>query len=47
MTVFEGERLGPGEYEVRLNSTDFISGIYFYELMVNGKSVTKKMTVLK
>lgn len=47
MTVFTGDRLGPGDYKVRLDASELQSGIYFYKLNVNGFVETKKMMVLK
>ena len=36
-----------GRYEVEFNAAVLTSGVYFYRLLTNGKSETKKMTVLK
>jgi len=41
------ESLRPGTYEVQYNSTSLASGVYFYSLITNGYSATKKMVILK
>lgn len=39
--------LQPGYYEVDFNSTELSSGIYFYKLLTNDYSETKKMVLVK
>jgi len=40
--------LTPGEYETEFNGSNYMSGIYFYNLIVDGKVIdTKKMILLK
>ncbi|MCP4632518.1 MAG: T9SS type A sorting domain-containing protein [candidate division Zixibacteria bacterium] len=36
-----------GIYTVRWDATDYSSGIYFYKLTINNKTLTKRMTLLK
>jgi hypothetical protein len=37
----------PGEYESRFDASQFSSGIYFYRLISEGFSETKKMVIVK
>ena len=37
----------PGNYTVQFNAENLSSGIYFYSLATNGKTITKKMIFLK
>jgi hypothetical protein len=39
--------LSPGEYEVEWDATSFPSGVYFYKLITNEFSDTKKMLLIK
>ena len=42
------KRLSPGEYSVSFNSKDLPSGIYFYTLTIDGKTVAaKKISLIK
>jgi|GEM_PF-585812 hypothetical protein len=41
------EVLTPGYYNVQVDASKLASGIYFYKLMANGFSDTKKMTLVK
>jgi photosystem II stability/assembly factor-like uncharacterized protein len=41
------EELKPGTYEVEWNAASYSSGVYFYSLMTNNFTQTKKMVVLK
>ena len=36
-----------GIYEISFNAKDMVSGIYFYQLSVGGRSITKKNVLLK
>lgn len=40
-------QLQPGAYEVEFNGTDFPSGVYFYKLVADDFTETKKMIMLK
>jgi hypothetical protein len=40
-------KLGPGTYEINWNASNLSSGIYFYKLITNNYSLSKKMIVLK
>ena len=37
----------PGIYEINFNAKDMVSGIYFYQLSVGGRSITKKMSYVR
>jgi photosystem II stability/assembly factor-like uncharacterized protein len=39
--------LSPSTYNIKFNSSSFSSGIYFYVLKTDSKSITKKLVVLK
>ncbi len=41
------ERKAPGVYSVRFDASNLPSGIYFYRLTAGGKTLTKKMILLK
>lgn len=45
-TFNEGEKQ-PGKYSVTLNSSDFASSVYYYQLTTSGVTITKKMVLLK
>ena len=47
VAVLVNDNLKPGSYEVELNSADLPSGTYFYRLITEGFSETKKMTLIK
>ncbi|MEW6196983.1 MAG: T9SS type A sorting domain-containing protein, partial [Bacteroidota bacterium] len=38
---------GAGSYEIPFDGSNLPSGVYFYNLTANGKSLTKKMMLLK
>jgi len=46
MTQTEGKR-GAGNYRIEMNSTNLVSGIYYYTLVADNIRVTKKMTILE
>jgi hypothetical protein len=42
------EKLQPSEYELTIDGTNYTSGVYFYQLIADGRIIeTKKMIVLK
>jgi hypothetical protein len=41
------EVLQPGYYNVQIDASKLSSGVYFYKLIANGFSDTKKMTLVK
>jgi hypothetical protein len=41
------ERLQPGTYEATFDGSALTSGVYFYKLVTNGFTETKKMSLLK
>lgn len=41
------ERLQPGTYEVSFDGSSLTSGVYFYKLITNGYTETRKMLLLK
>jgi photosystem II stability/assembly factor-like uncharacterized protein len=41
------EKLSPGSYEVNWNASHYPSGVYFYKLISDGFSETRKMVLLK
>ncbi|MEO8513436.1 MAG: T9SS type A sorting domain-containing protein [Ignavibacteria bacterium] len=41
------EELKPGTYEVNWDATNFVSGVYFYKLITQSYTETKKMILLK
>ena len=45
-TLVKGER-PPGEYSVTWNASHVASGLYFYKIVADGKSLTRKMVLLK
>ncbi len=47
IAVLVNEQLSPGTYEVEWNALDASSGVYFYSLITNEFTQTKKMVVLK
>jgi hypothetical protein len=38
-------KVSPGQYSISLSSGQFLPGVYFYSLEVNGSSVTRKMVI--
>ena len=47
ITTLVKEELGPGEYKVEFDGTNFASGMYFYKLTSENFSQTKKMNLIK
>ena len=47
IAVLVNEQLSPGIYEVEWDGTNLPSGVYFYKLITEGYSETKKMVLLK
>ncbi len=47
ITVLVNENLKPGTYEIDWNAENIPSGVYFYSLITNEFTQTKKMVVLK
>lgn len=47
VAVLVNEQKNAGNYEVQFNGSNFPSGIYFYTLMVNGFSQTRRMVLVK
>lgn len=48
MKLINNERLNAGEFSFRFDGSGLTSGIYFYTLLVDGKSIlTKKMVLVK
>jgi len=41
------EQLNPGTYEVEWNASNYASGVYYYRLVAEGYSDTKKMILIK
>jgi exopolysaccharide biosynthesis protein len=41
------DELKPGHYEINFHNANLASGIYLYQLSVNGAHITKKMALLK
>jgi hypothetical protein len=41
------EQKEPGYYEIDLNASQFLSGVYIYRLVAGSDTSTKKMMVLK
>lgn len=41
------EQLQPGTYEVEWDGSKYSSGVYFYKLVTDGFSDTKKMVLIK
>jgi hypothetical protein len=41
------EPLSPGTYEVEFEGSNYASGVYFYSLITNDFSKTKKLILLK
>jgi hypothetical protein len=41
------EQLAPGTYETNWNASNYPSGVYFYRLITDGFSETKRMTLIK
>lgn len=46
-TLVDGETRQAGSYSMQVNLSDRPSGVYFYALEQNGRTLTKKMTLLK
>ena len=47
ITTLVNDELGPGEYKVEFDGSNFASGMYFYKLSSGNYSVTKKMNLIK
>jgi hypothetical protein len=47
ITTILNERKSPGLYEVSFDGSDLPSGIYFYKLIINNFTDTKKMILVK
>ena len=47
VAVLVDDNLKPGSYEVDFNAANLPSGTYFYRLITDGFSETKKMTLIK
>ena len=47
MKQLVNSELKPAEYEVDFDGTDLPSGVYFYKLITDNYSETKKMVLLK
>ena len=47
VSILVNEELKPGTYEVEWNGSDYPSGVYFYKLMIDDYSETKKMVLIK
>ncbi len=45
--VLESGMKNAGKHEINFDASDLSSGVYFYSLNVNGKTISKKMTLLK
>lgn len=47
VTTLVSEPMQPGSYSVEFDARGLASGMYFYRLTAGGKSMTKKLTVMK
>lgn len=47
MSLINNENRNPGSYKVLFNAANLTSGIYIYRLVIGGKMITKKMTLIK
>jgi photosystem II stability/assembly factor-like uncharacterized protein len=47
VAILVNEKLNPGSYEVTFDGSSLNSGVYFYKLVINGFSETKKMLLIK
>jgi hypothetical protein len=47
IAVLVNEQLKPGIYEIDWNAENLPSGVYFYSLITNEFTQTKKMVVIK
>jgi photosystem II stability/assembly factor-like uncharacterized protein len=47
ISVLVNEQLSPGTYEVEWNGTNYPSGVYFYKLLTDTYSYTKKLVIAK
>ena len=47
VALLVNENLKPGSYEVDFSAAELPSGTYFYRLVTDGFSETKKMVVIK
>ena len=47
ITKLVNEKLKPGTYEVTFDGSNYASGVYFYKLVTNDFSETKKMLMIK
>ena len=45
-TLLNGEK-NPGKYEVKFDASDLVSGLYFYRIIANNFTDTKKMLLLR
>ncbi len=47
VTTLVNERLNPGTYKVQWDASRYPSGVYFYKLIIQDFSETKKMVLVK
>ncbi len=47
VVALKNEKMDAGKHNVRFEANDLASGIYFYKLRVDSKTVTKKMTLMR
>jgi hypothetical protein len=47
ISVLANDKMNPGSYELNWNASDNASGVYFYKLITESYSETKKMLLVK
>jgi hypothetical protein len=47
VTTFVNEELKPGQYQIEFDASNYSSGIYFYKMLSETYSETKKMVLIK
>ncbi|MCK6600830.1 MAG: T9SS type A sorting domain-containing protein [Bacteroidetes bacterium] len=47
IAVLANEKMTAGKKEIRFNAANLASGVYFYSVTANGKTITRSMTLMK
>lgn len=47
IAILANEKMTAGKKEIRFNAANLASGVYFYSVTANGKTITRSMTLMK